>query len=96
MKQSLREYSEMTKDNKKAIENWMMVKKERGENKWDFVNGYYGEKYEMKIPFQVLLARATEGGKIERNCGMECLKIEKRDEYIGPENNLEKAKKFLD
>lgn len=41
----------MTRDNKKAIEKWMMIKKERGENKWDFVNGYYGEKYEMKIPF---------------------------------------------
>jgi hypothetical protein len=48
-----------------------------GARKWDFVNGYFGEKREDKATFETILARTTDAGKaVKRSGGCECLKVE--------------------
>lgn len=81
MKRSLKMYEDIMSDWSKSLNKWMTTKAELGGGKyWDFVNGYYGEKIKSKVKFDVLLAWATEGGKITRNSGLECLKVENRKE----------------
>jgi len=74
------------------MKRWINTKTEMGGGKnWDFVNGYYGEKKHHEETYKQLLARITDSGKqIKRSSGVECFKIESRNEGYKT-NYLEKA-----
>lgn len=94
IKNSLRIYDDFTHFNNQAIKKWLNTKMEMGGGKkWDFVNGYFGEKKKQTVNYEALLARITNAGSQVKRCeGVECYKIESKR---SPENNLERAKKYI-
>jgi len=57
------------------------------------VNGYLGEPKESVVPFEVLLAWATEGlNNMNKSDGLECLKLESD----ANEDILKNAMKYID
>jgi len=78
IKNSLKIYDDFTNFNNQAIKKWLNTKLEMGGGKkWDFVNGYFGEKRKQNVNYEALLARITDSGaQVKRSEGIECFKIE--------------------